>query len=160
MNNKIATILVALFALAGFSLVMAQSENPFIGTWDIDLRESDFGSATPPRNMSRTYADLGDGRYMYLVVTINEQGQLSGSSASYSYDGEQYPIASLDQNQAARISYRKINDATVEYTIRVDGEVTQIGAKFISPNYQRLTISIQFPNSDQANQILVFNRRT
>jgi hypothetical protein len=37
--------------------------------------------------------------------------------------------------------------------------VSQIGAKFISPNYQQLTISIQYPDSDQENQILVFNRR-
>ena len=41
----------------------------------------------------------------------------------------------------------------------VDDEVQQIGAKFISPNYQQLTIAIQFPNSDQEDQILVFHRR-
>ena len=137
----------------------AESENPFIGTWDINLSESDFGSATPPQNMSRTYADLGNGSYMYLVVTINEDGSLNGTSASYSYSGEQYPIASLDQLEAPQISYKRINDATVEYTVRLGGEVQQIGAKFISPNYQQLTIAIQYPNSDAEDQILIFNKR-
>ena len=41
----------------------------------------------------------------------------------------------------------------------LDGEVQQIGAKFISPNYQQLSIAIQFPNSNQEDQILIFNRR-
>ena len=96
---------------------------------------------------------------MYLVVTIDKAGTLGGSSASYSYSGEQYPIASLNQLPATLISYSKINDTTVEYTITLDSEVSQIGAKSISHSHQQLTIGIQFPNSDQKDQLLVFNRR-
>lgn len=162
MKRRSATILVmlsaALFTMTT-SAYAAESENPFLGTWDIDLQQSQFGSATPPVSMSRTYADLGDGNYMYLVVSTDEEGALSGSSASYSYSGEQYPIASLDQLEAPRISYRRINDATVEYTVRLGGEIQSIGAKFISPNYSKLQIAIQYPNSDQEDQILVFNKR-
>ena len=138
----------------------AQSENPFIGTWDIDLRASDFGSATAPANMSRTYFDHGDGTYTYMVITTNEDGTLSGTTSHYSYSGDRYSIASFNQNQRANISYNRINDTTVEYTVYLDGEVQQIGAKFISPNYQQLTISIQFPGSNQENQILIFNKRS
>ena len=162
MKKRPAIILVMLSAALFYmtTSAYAQSDNPFIGTWDINLTESDFGSATPPQSMSRTYADLGDGNYMYLVVTINEDGSLSGTSASYSYSGEQYPIASLDQLEAPRISYKRINDATVEYTVMLGGEVQSIGAKFISPNYQQLTIAIQYPNSDAEDQILIFNKRS
>ena len=96
---------------------------------------------------------------MYQVATSNEDGTVSITSAHYTYSGGQYPIASFDELQGATISYRKINETTVEYTVRLNGEVTQIGAKFISPNYQRLTIGIQFPNSDQEDQVLIFNRR-
>jgi len=151
----LATLTLSLFSMVAF----AQSENPFLGTWDVDFRQSDFGSAAVPMELSRTYSDLGNGNYMYLVVTMNQDGTHSASSASYSYSGEQYPIASLDQLEAARISYRRINESTVEYTVRLGDEVSQIGAKFISPNYQQLTIAIQFPDSDQNDQILVFNRR-
>jgi len=59
----------------------------------------------------------------------------------------------------ATISYRKIHDTSVEYTVYVDGEVSQIGAKFVSPNFQQLSIAIQSPNSDQQDQILIFNKR-
>ena len=160
MSNKIATTLLALSLLLGASAALAQQENPFIGSWDIDLSASDFGSATPPLNMSRSYTDLGNGSYAYQVATVAQDGRLNLSSAIYTYSGEEYPIVSFDElPEPALISYRRINETTVEYTVRVGGEVSQIGAKFISPNYQQLTISIQFPGTDQENQILIFNRR-
>ena len=160
MNRKIVTALITLYVLLGSVTSLAQSENPFIGAWDINSTESIFGSAVPPKNMSRSYTDLGNGSYAYQVVRVNQDDSLSLSSAIYTYDGTQYPIVSLDElSEPAFISYRRINDATVEYTVWVGGKVSQIGAKFVSPNYQQLTISIQFPNSDQENQLLKFNRR-
>jgi hypothetical protein len=153
-------MLVAWSFVLGFSAAMAQSEDPFIGTWDIDFDESDFGSAAPPKNMSRSYTDLGNGSFAYQVATVNQDESLSLTAAIYTFSGEEYPIVSFDELPApARISYRKINEATVEYTVRLGDQIQQIGSKFISPNYQRLTISIQFPNSDQENQVLIFNRR-
>ena len=160
MNNNLTRILSSLIILLAASLSLAQTENPFIGTWDIDFDESDFGSAMPPQNMSRSYTDLGNGSYAYQVATVSQDGTLGLTSAIYTYSGQEYPIVSFDELPApAMISYRRENDSAVEYTVRVGGEVTQIGSKFISPNYQRLTISIQFPNSDLENQILIFNRR-
>jgi len=158
--NKLSTsalaLLVALFSLAA----SAQGENPFIGTWDIDMDRSNFGSAPAPATMARTYYDHNDGTYSYIVVTTDQNGVINASSAHYSYSGESHPIANFNQDIQATISYHRINDTTVEYTISVNGEVTQIGAKFISPNYQTLTIAIQTPNSEQEDQILIFNRRS
>lgn len=160
MIQKLQMFIVVL-ALSIFSVsLQAQSVNPFLGIWDIDISESDFGSAAVPQSIARSYADLGNGNYLYLVVTTNQNGEVGATSASYSYNGDPYPIASLTALPTARISYRQINEATIEYTVRLDGEVQQIGAKFISPNHQRLTIAIQYPNAEQEDQILVFNRRS
>lgn len=159
MPGKI-TVSIALLVILSFTQsALGQGENPFIGTWDIDFRESDFGSAVPPANMSRTYVDHGDATYTYIVITTNADSTLSASTSRYSYSGEQTPIAAFNQVQQASISYRKIGDTSVEYTVYVDGEIQQIGSKFVSPNYQQLSISIQYPNSDQDNQILIFNKR-
>ena len=160
----LVTVLLALLSPIVAAQVSFQSpgggENPFIGTWDLDAERSDFGDAADPQNMSRTYADLGDAQYMYMVVQINADGSLGGTSATYRYDGVQYPIANLNpQAPNARISYRKLNERTVEYTVRVDGEVTQIGAKTISNDGRFLTIAVQFPASGASNQMLRVNRR-
>lgn len=155
---RLLTVTICLFLNLSAA---AQNENPFIGTWDLNIPESNFGGAAVPENMARTYADLGDGRYMYLVITLNPDGSLGGSSATYQYDGGRYPIAAVNQVNQAYISYRKINERTVEYTVHAGGQVTQIGAKTISPDGRVLQIAIQFPTSQGGldNQILVFDRR-
>lgn len=159
MSIKLQSLLAAFLLCMISTCTLAQGANPFIGTWDIDLSSSNFGSGTPPVNMSRTYYDHHDNTYTYMVITTSEDGALSGTTARYSYSGERYPIASFNQGQAAMISYRKISDTTVEYTVYLNGETQQIGAKLVSPNYQQLTIAIQFPNSDLEDQVLVFNKR-
>jgi len=160
MLRKTSALLIASLLTLLSAGTLAQGANPFLGTWDIDIRQSNFGSATVPANMSRTYFDHGDETYTYMVITTAQDGSLSGTTARYSYSGERYPIASFNQDQQATISYRKIAPTTVEYTVFLDGEVQQIGAKIVAPNYQHLTILVQYPNSDQEDQVLVFNRRS
>ncbi|PCI79698.1 MAG: hypothetical protein COB20_04360 [SAR86 cluster bacterium] len=152
-------IVVAVFALLLPLVASAQDENPFIGVWDLDKPDSNFGSSAVPANMIRTYADAGDGAFMYLLVTINEDGSIGGSSATYKYDNQENTIASLNPDAQARISYRKVNEKTVEYTVRVDGLTTQIGAKSITPDGSVLTIVIQNLGGQVNNQILKFDRR-
>jgi hypothetical protein len=137
----------------------AQDENPFIGIWDLDNADSNFGNSPVPKNMIRTYADAGDGAFMYLLVTMNQDDSIGGSSATYKYDNQENTIASLNAGAQAKISYRKVNDKTVEYIVRVDGLTTQIGAKSISPDGSVLTIVIQNIGGQVNNQILKFDRR-
>lgn len=141
----------------------AQSENPFIGTWDLDAANSDFGEAPVPNDMIRTYIETADGGYMYLLVTINQDGSIGGSSASYKYDGASNSIATIGGTGAqTTISYFQVNGRTVEYTIRNAGRTSQIGAKTLSPDSRVLTIVIQNIDSEGGNsssQILRFNRR-
>jgi hypothetical protein len=160
---RIITKLLIVTCLSALSFgSLAQYEDPFIGTWDLDKAASNFGNALPPNNLSRTYQYIGDNTYMYIVVTISDEGTIGGSSATYKFDEKEYVIGSLTP-QAGRttISYKKLNEKTVEYTVRIDGRVSQIGAKTISPNGSVLTIAIQNFNAqgNVNNQILSFKRR-
>jgi len=135
----------------------AQSDNPFIGTWD-------FGGATVPATMVRTYAETGNGGYMYMILTIADDGAIGGSGASYKYDGVSVPIANMGATTGAQntISYFRVNGRTVEYTVRNNGRTTQIGAKTLDPDSRVLTIVIQNINIDggsSSSQILRFDRR-
>ncbi|MDA1370357.1 MAG: hypothetical protein O2971_06300 [Proteobacteria bacterium] len=161
MNTKSPKLFLTACVLILSFTASAQDENPFIGTWDIDKPASNFSSFPVPATMSRTYQSVGDGAYMYLVATVNEDGSVGGSSATYKYDSREYPIASLTQNASTTISYRRLNEKTVEYTIRIEGRVSQIGAKTISADGRVLTIAIQTINAQGEinNQILAFNRR-
>ena len=162
MKTKSGQFLFAIALLACTGLAFSQSENPFIGTWDLDKNGSSFGNIPVPKTMTRTYSDLGTESYMYLLVIINQDDSLGGSSATYRFDKMEYPMATLNQNTPTTISYEKINEKTVQYTVRVNGRVSQIGAKTISPDGRVLTIAIQTIGlqGEINNQILKFNRRT
>lgn len=157
-NITTRIVLTLCAALASFAAI-AQDENPFIGVWDLDRTGSNFGSSPVPTNMIRTYASAADGAFMYLLVTMNEDNSIGGSSATYKYDNQENTIASLNPDAQATISYRKVNDKTVEYIVRVNGLTTQIGAKSITPDGSVLTIVIQNITGQVNNQILKFNRR-
>lgn len=161
MRHIKTTLILAAGCMLCALTVAAQSVNPFLGTWDIDLASSSFGNAPVPKSMSRTYADVGNGSFMFLVVSIAEDGSIGGSSATYKFDQKETPLASLNQTNPTTISYTQINDKTVQYTVRVDGRTSQIGAKTISPDGRVLTIAVQTfnPQGDIDNQILKFNRR-
>ena len=90
---------------------------------------------------------------------MNENGSIGGSSATYKYDNQENTIASLNPDAQATISYRKVNEKTVEYIVRVNGLTTQIGAKSITPDGSVLTIVVQNITGQVNNQILKFNRR-
>ncbi len=158
--NTITTRIILTMCAALFSIAAtAQDENPFIGVWDLDRAGSNFGSSPVPANMIRTYANAADGAFMYLLVTMNEDGTIGGSSATYKYDNQENTIASLNPDAQATISYRKVNEKTVEYIVRVNGLTTQIGAKSITPDGSVLTIVVQNITGQVNNQILKFNRR-
>ncbi|MBL4580911.1 MAG: hypothetical protein JKY29_03755 [Gammaproteobacteria bacterium] len=153
--------LAASMCMLSFTAV-AQSENPFIGTWDLDAANSNFGEAQMPSAMTRTYIETGGGGFMYLLVTISPEGAIGGSSASYRYDGASNSIATIGGGAQTTISYFQVNGRTVEYTIRTAGRTSQIGAKTLSPDSRVLTIVIQNINSEggsSSSQILRFNRR-
>ncbi len=163
MNTVVKSMLLLVcLGLLPFAVV-AQSENPFIGTWDLDAANSDFGDAPIPNSMIRSYIETGGGGYMYLIVTINQDGSIGGSSASYHYDGANNSIATIGGNGAqTTISYFQVNGRTEEYTIRTSGRTSQIGAKTLSPDSRVLTIVIQNIDAEGGygnNQILRFNRR-
>ena len=161
--NLSKLFLAACMCIVSFA-ASAQSANPFLGTWDLDAANSDYGDAPVPNAVTRTYIETSDGGFMYLVVTINPDGSIGGSSASYKYDGANNSIATIGGNGAqTTISYFYVNGRTVEYTIRNEGRTTQIGAKTLSPDSRVLTIVIQNLNvlgGNSSSQILRFNRRT
>lgn len=141
----------------------AQTQNPFLGTWDLDAAGSDFGATPVPKDMVRVYGETEDESFTYLLVTVNQDDSIGGSSAHYKYDGANNSIITIGAaTPQATISYFYVNGRTVEYTVRVDGRTTQIGAKTLSLDSRVLTIVIQNIDSlggSSSSQILRFNRR-
>lgn len=100
--------LIVVFLAAG-SLLLAQ-ENPFVGTWKLNIEKSKFNPGPPPRSQSRTWDATG----MVMVKGINADG----TPMSYGYtirpDGIEYPTVPSVPNGADKVVSRKIDSRTIE----------------------------------------------
>lgn len=156
--TKKTFIAVCYLVLAGG--VSAQT-NPFIGTWELDVEDSEFYDGAPPQKQTRTYENRGDGLFAFTMQSTNADGTEISSSASYRYDGEPHAVSNGNGNQS-EIVYEYIDRRTVQYTLMVDGEETQRGTKRISNNGRSFSIRLRItqPDGDRVTNVLMFRKVT
>jgi hypothetical protein len=57
--------LIPVLALSLNALLLAQ-ENPFVGTWKLNVAKSNFTGMQPPKSETRTVVAQGDGETVHL----------------------------------------------------------------------------------------------
>ncbi|MCG8413941.1 MAG: hypothetical protein MI746_06960 [Pseudomonadales bacterium] len=160
MQSRTLRMLMGVCCLLLAGGVGAQT-NPFIGTWELDLEDSEFYDGTPPQKQTRIYENRGDGLYAFTMQSTNADGSEFSSSATYRYDGEPHPVTITNGNQS-QVVYEYIDRRTVQYTLLVDGEETQRGTKRISNNGRSfsLRVRITLPDGDRVTNVLMFRKAT
>ncbi len=79
--KPLAKLLYAeLFVLVVSSLPLVGQSNPAVGTWKLDVADSKFSSASPPKGATRTVAVQGDS-----LSVSNEFVESDGSTTKYGY---------------------------------------------------------------------------
>lgn len=86
---KRVLFVLSLLVLASGSL-LAQ-DNPFVGTWKLNVAKSKFEPGPAPKSQTRTIVAQGDGaKYTFDGVTAD--GKPFSYSFTVKYDGKDYPI--------------------------------------------------------------------
>lgn len=136
MNRRIRIVAAAaVFALAVGSLVLAQ-DNPFVGTWKLDVAKSKYVPGPPPQSQTRTWDAAG----MVMVNGVNAEGK----SLSYGYtikdDGKEYPTMGSIPNTADKIMSKKVDANTYEATFTKAGKQVETTSFKVSNGGKTLTI--------------------
>src|SRR5467141_237785 len=96
--------------------LMAQ-DNPFVGTWKLDVAKSKYDPGPAPKSQTRTWDASGK-------VTV-EGINAAGKPVTYGYpimnDGKDYPTTGSVPNGADMISSKKIDPNTVEVNFKRGG---------------------------------------
>jgi hypothetical protein len=121
--------------LAAVSLLPAQ-DNPFVGTWKLNVAKSKYVPGPPPQSQTRTW-DAGG---MVMVNGVNA----AGKSLSYGYtikaDGKEYPTMGNIPNTADKITSKKVDSNTYEATFTKAGKQVESTTFKISNGGKTLTI--------------------
>jgi hypothetical protein len=106
-----------------------------IGTW----------KATSPDGRVQTvvtYEDRGQGFIVATISAPDQSGQLV-VTAYYAMrlDGREYPFSGRNQKGIGTIVHRVPDNNTLEYDIKVDGEITTRGARILSKDRRTMTLT-------------------
>lgn len=155
---------LALLALAVVSMP-AQAQVPHIvGTWKLNLEASEI-TGSEPQSQIRQYSLAEDGFLVGLAVTIDASGNPGFLQIAAKSDGKDYPeyssgdLAMLQMNNTATpLAYaeRIIDEYTVEWFDKYQGEVYATGTRQVSEDGQTMTLIVNAGNEEDAANMLKF----
>jgi hypothetical protein len=135
MNRKIRILTLIVVVLAAGSLLLAQ-DNPFVGTWKLNVSKSKYVPGPPPQSSTRTWDASG----MVMVSGVNA----AGKSLSYGYtikdDGKDYPTMGAIPNTADKIMSKKVDANSYEATFTKAGKQVETTTFKVSNGGKTLTI--------------------
>ena len=134
--NARATILTLAVGFAGAAL--AHAEDPNMGTWKLNEAKSKF-SAGAPKNTLVTYEAVGDSAKI-VVVGVDGEGKPTHSEWTGKFDGKDYAVTG-DATSDTR-AYTKVDDHTLDFTVKNKGKVTATGKVVVSADGKSRTVTV------------------
>lgn len=118
MSRKVQIILIILAALAAHAIVFAQDE-PFLGTWELNLAKSSITRGNPPR--SETIVNTAEpGGFRSLLAVVNEKST-SVEIHHYNFDGSFHQTEGSDPRE---LSFKRVDQNTIEQDTQRNGTIT------------------------------------
>jgi hypothetical protein len=149
-----AVALVPLFALA-------QAQDPWIGTWRLNLAKSKYEPANlaPKSQMLRQDAAAG-GSAKTVVDIVDAQGQTLHQEYTVTFDGKPVSIKGAPDPNTTR-AYKRIDSRTYEYLQSVSGKLTTTVRTVVSADGKTRTITTTGRNAQgqSVNNVAVYERQ-
>ena len=148
---------VLVFALGGIELV-AQSTDPVVGTWELNVAKSKFSPGPAPKSETRTYVVTGQ-EIKATAKGVDGTGKPVTGEWTVVYDGKDRPMTgNLD---ADLLSVKQTDAYTTEFTQKRAGKVVMTGTRAISRDGKVMTITTKGTNAkgQTVNDVEVFEKR-
>jgi len=142
---KPKTILVSL-AVLFIGAVVCFAADANMGTWKLNEAKSKFGAGAT-KNTTVVYEAAGD-MVKVTVDGIDSDGKPVHSEWTGKFDGKDYPVTA-DATSDAR-SYKKVDDHTMQLTVKKDGKVTVTGRIVVAADGKSRTVTTSGTNSKGA----------
>ena len=135
MNMKAIALSMGLCLAAGASF----AANPEMGTWKLNEGKSKIAPGTT-KNQTVVYSRTMMGKVRVTADGVDGKGKKAHSEWSGKFDGKDYPVSG-DPISDTR-AYTKVNDNTLEMTLKKGGKVSGTGRVVISPDGKSRTVTV------------------
>lgn len=147
MRRSLCVLVFAFFTAVIAAPVFAQ-DNPFVGTWKLNVAKSKFGAAPAPKSLTRTVTADGTGA-KYSFEGIGADGNAYSYSFATTYEGKDSPVTGTGTPAGAdTIALKRINAHKVEGTLKKGGkEVGKVTAE-VSKDGKTSTVRMKGKTAD------------
>jgi hypothetical protein len=140
MKTKTFGLTLALCFAAGATCFAS----PQMGTWKLNEAKSKL-AAGMPKNNTVVYEAAGD-EVKVTVDGTDADGKATHNEWTGKFDGKDYAVTG-DPTSDMR-SYKKVNDRTLQITVKKDGKVTASGRIVVSADGKSRTITLHGTGPD------------
>jgi hypothetical protein len=142
----------------GMAAVAADSPDPVVGTWALNLAKSKFPAGAAPQSQTRTYTQSADGTSV-SVTGVAADGSAVSQKSTFKYDGKDYPFTGSPEWDA--LALKKVNGSTVSSTMKLGGKPIGTTVRSISDHGKKLTLTTNAKNAKgkKYHQVAVFDRQ-
>jgi len=138
-QKRIAVVLVALAALlAVSSTVWAQSTDPWIGTWKVNLAKSTYSPGPKPTVAPTVKMEPSGGGLKITIDGANQQGQTTHTETVGKFDGKDNPVTGAPAPNTTT-AIKRVNGRTFEALGKVGGKPTINTRVVVSADGKSLT---------------------
>lgn len=136
----------------------ADSADPLVGTWQLDLTRSTFSPGPGPKGQLRTYERHGDTEKL-TSRGIDASGKPNLVEYTARYDGKDYAITGSSGGDL--ISLKRIDPFTTESTQKRDGKAVIVARRAVSRDGKTLTVTTNgtLPKGETLDATMVFEKR-
>lgn len=148
---RVSAILVSVASL------LAQSADPLVATWTVNVAKSSYDPGPPPKSLTMTVTPDPHG-YMISQDEVASDGQKSHAQILIRPDGKEYPV---DSRPTTTVATTRINPRTYERVTRVGGKVTSTSRTIVSPDgLTRTTTTTGIDAQGRAvHELIIYDRR-
>jgi len=133
------TMILAAGVLTVAVLATAQTKDPFVGTWTLNVAKSKYSPGPAPKSQTAIYEAAGQG---YKISVKIEPA--SGAAQQWSYttnlDGKDMPITGNNPN-ADTVNVRRIDANTLESVSKKGGKVTTTQRNVVAADGKTRTVT-------------------
>jgi hypothetical protein len=153
------TIVLAAGLLMVAELATAQSKDPFVGTWRLNLAKSTYSPGPPPKSTTSTYEAAGQG-YKVSVKTEPASGPAQQWSYTSNLDGKDSPITG-DNPNADTVAVKRIDANTLEIANKKGGKVMTTQKNVVAPDGKTRTVTTTGTDAQgqKVNNVAVYEKQ-
>jgi hypothetical protein len=152
------------FTMLGMFLVLfgfqprAQSNDPVVGTWVLNVAKSKFNPGPAPKSETRTYAVAGN-EIKATSTGVDADGKATSAAWTVVYDDKERPVTG--DPDVDTLMLKRVDANTTTFTEKKAGKVVVTGTRAVSKDGKTLTITTKGTNAkgQKVDTVTVYDRK-